>query len=271
VKCQNETIIKDLTISVINEKSFSNYDNYHPNDSTGHFVFVLQSGHNYNIEFKIDDLITYDTIRVPENEKGIQEYTKIVKISEKEITISDGVEVGNDIIDNQDLSNLNNNNQSTLQGFEPQKTSKLETGFKTSVSFDVKLPVEENKEANDTSEKHILFHDNIYFKSESSDLTNHEKVKLNKLIIELKNNPSWTINSIGHTDNKGSIRYNQILSTLRSESVKTYICNRGINYKRVHTVGKGETLPIAENVAADGSDNPTGSAANRRVEIQIIK
>ena len=123
----------------------------------------------------------------------------------------------------------------------------------------------------DSVEKHILFYDNIHFKSESSDITNNEKVKLDKLIIELENNPSWTINSIGHTDSKGSVRYNQILSTLRSESVKTYICNRGINFKRVHTVGKGETLPIAENVVSDGSDNPTGSAANRRVEIQIIK
>jgi outer membrane protein OmpA-like peptidoglycan-associated protein/tetratricopeptide (TPR) repeat protein len=270
VKCQNETIIKDLTISVINEKSFSNYDNYHPNDSTGHFVFVLQSGHNYNIEFKIDELVAYDTIRVPEDEKGIQEYTKIVQISEEEISISDGVEVGKDIIDNQDLSNLSENNQSTLQGFEPQKKSNIETGFKTSVSFDLKKPVDETKEI-DSVEKHILFYDNIHFKSESSDITNHEKTKLDKLITELKNNPNWTINSIGHTDSKGSIRYNQILSTLRSESVKTYICNRGINYKRVHTVGKGETVPIAENVAADGSDNPTGSAANRRVEIQIIK
>ena len=270
VKSQNETILKDLTISVINEKSFSNYDNYHPNDSTGHFVFVLQSGHNYNIEFKFDDLVAYDTIRVPENEKGIQEYTKIVQILDEEINILDGVEVGNDIIDNQELNNLANNNQSTLQGFEPQKKSNIDTGFKTSVSFDVKQTIEETKET-DSVEKHILFYDNVHFKSESSDITNHEKVKLDKLIIELKKNPTWTINSIGHTDSKGSIRYNQILSTLRSESVKTYICNRGINYKRVHTVGKGETLPIAENVAADGSDNPTGSAANRRVEIQIIK
>ena len=271
VKCQNETIFKDLTISVINEKSFSNYDNYHPNDSTGHFVFVLQSGHNYKIEFKIDGLIAFDTIRVPENEKGIQEYTKIVLISEKEITIKDGVEVGNEIVDNEDLSNLSENNQSILQGFEPQKISNLEIGFKNSVSFDVNIPIDETKEAIDTVEKHILFYDNIHFKSESSDITNHEKVKLDKLIKELKNNPSWTINSIGHTDSKGSVRYNQILSTLRSESVKTYICNRGVSYKRVNTIGKGETLPIAENVAADGSYNPTGSAANRRVEIQIIK
>jgi len=270
VKSQNESIIKDLTISVINEKNFSNYNNYHPNDSTGHFVFVLQSGHNYNIEFKINDLIAYDTIRVPEDETGIQEYTKIVQIFDEEISVSDGVEVGNDIIDSKDLSTLSNNNQSTLQTFEPQKTSNIETGFKTSVSFDLNTPQQIIKEI-DTVEKHILFYDNILFKSESSDLTNHEKVKLDKLITDLKNNPKWTINSIGHTDSKGSIRYNQILSKLRSESVKTYLCNRGINYKRVHTIGKGETLPIAEDIAADGSDNTLAREANRRVEIQIIK
>ena len=87
-------------------------------------------------------------------------------------------------------------------------------------------------------DKHILFYNNIYFKTESSDISNSEKSKLDLLIKELKNNPSWTINSIGHTDSKGSVRYNQILSSLRSESVKTYLCNRGISYKRVHTIGK---------------------------------
>ena len=46
-----------------------------------------------------------------------KEYTKIVQISKEEISISDGVEVGKDIIDKQDLSNLSENNQSTLQGF----------------------------------------------------------------------------------------------------------------------------------------------------------
>ena len=120
-------------------------------------------------------------------------------------------------------------------------------------------------------DKHILFYNNIYFKTESSDISNSEKSKLDILIKELKNNPSWTINSIGHTDSKGSVRYNQILSSLRSESVKTYLCNRGISYKRVHTIGKGESFPIAENVASDGSDNASGRESNRRVELQIIK
>ena len=102
-------------------------------------------------------------------------------------------------------------------------------------------------------EKHILFYDNINFKTESSDLSNGEKSKLDKLIEDLKNNPKWTVNSIGHTDNTGSMKYNQILSVLRSESVKTYIINGGISFKRIETIGMGEIHPLAENVAANGS------------------
>ena len=33
----------------------------------------------------------------------------------------------------------------------------------------------------------------------------------------------------------------------------------------------GEEQPIAENLAKDGSDIPEGKAANRRVEIQLVK
>ena len=33
----------------------------------------------------------------------------------------------------------------------------------------------------------------------------------------------------------------------------------------------GAEQPVAENLAPDGSDNPTGRAANRRVEIQLVK
>ncbi|MDA9809604.1 OmpA family protein [Flavobacteriales bacterium] len=264
VKSQNEVVLKDLTVSVINEKSFSNYKNYHPNDSTGHFVFVLQAGHNYNIEFKFDDMIAYDTIRVPEDEFGIHEYTKIVEIKEKEIVISKGFEVAGSIVNSEDLSQLSKNNESTLQIFEPQKKSDEETGFDNSISLIENTP-DTSVLAITNKEKHITFYDNVYFKTESSNISNHEKSKLDQLIKDLKDNPTWTINSIGHTDSKGSIRYNQILSSLRSQSVKTYITNRGINYKRIHTIGKGESIPIAENID-DVSDS-----ANRRVEIQIVK
>ena len=263
-------IVGNKAITVKNEKSFSNYENYHPNDSTGHFVFVLQAGHNYHIEFKIDDLMAFDTINVPENEFGIHEYTKVVEIKEKEILIAEGVDVDGDIIDNETLSQLSKNNQSTLQVFETPKKLKVKSIIESTNNFVLKNPDTAVVDVK-MEDKHILFYNNIYFKTESSDISNSEKSKLDLLIKELRNNPSWTINSIGHTDSKGSVRYNQILSSLRSESVKTYLCNRGISYKRVHTIGKGESFPIAENVASDGSDNASGRESNRRVELQIIK
>ena len=88
---------------------------------------------------------------------------------------------------------------------------------------------------------------------------------------ELKTNPGWHVNSVGHTDNTGSARYNKLLSVLRAEAVKTYLYNRGIDFKRIHAFGMGSDQPVAENLAADGSDNPTGRAANRRVELQLVK
>ena len=120
-------------------------------------------------------------------------------------------------------------------------------------------------------DKHILFHENIYFKLESAELSDASKGALDKLIEELKANPSWHVNSVGHTDNTGSVRYNKLLSVLRAEAVKTYLYNRGIDFKRIHAFGMGSDQPVAENLAADGSDNPTGRAANRRVEIQLVK
>ena len=53
--------------------------------------------------------------------------------------------------------------------------------------------------------------------------------------------------------------------------VKTYLYNRGIDFKRITAYGMGEEQPIAENLAKDGSDIPEGKAANRRVEIQLVK
>ena len=102
-------------------------------------------------------------------------------------------------------------------------------------------------------------------------LSDASKDVLDELMVELKANPDWHVNSVGHTDNTGSIRYNNLLSVLRAEAVKTYLYNRGVEFKRLHAYGMGAEQPVAENLAPDGSDNPTGRAANRRVEIQLVK
>ncbi|MDP7239531.1 MAG: OmpA family protein, partial [Candidatus Latescibacteria bacterium] len=75
----------------------------------------------------------------------------------------------------------------------------------------------------------------------------------------------------GHTDSKGSDAYNQKLSEKRALSVKTWLLtNTNISKYLLHTIGLGETQPVAPNEKEDGSDNPEGRAQNRRVEILVF-
>ena len=296
---QNGKPIKNIEVSVQNDKYYPVYKEFQINKSSGKFVFVFESGNFYNIKFDIDTLTIYDSINVSENQKGIFSYSKSIEIAEDEVVVSNAViEIEEKItIEKQPMvinnvlkaspvvsSNLSNDaNSKSLESSEKtsKKTELVKDTLPTSnqpiiadnsnsvTQEDIGAKESDSKE--DKVEEHILFYDNINFKSESSDLSNSEKSKLDKLIEDLKSNPTWRVNSIGHTDNTGSMKYNQILSVLRSESVKTYMINRGISFKRIETIGMGEVHPLAENLAADGSDNPTGRAANRRVEIQIIK
>ena len=62
-----------------------------------------------------------------------------------------------------------------------------------------------------------------------------------------------------------------MLSKKRSASVVSYITQRGINGRRVKSVGRGEGQPVARNTMPDGSDSPDGRKLNRRVEMQVVK
>lgn len=67
----------------------------------------------------------------------------------------------------------------------------------------------------------------------------------------------------GHTDSMGSDADNLKLSQARADSVRTFLVNKGLKAERVTAVGKGESVPVADNKTAEGRAN------NRRVEIVI--
>ena len=296
---QNGKPIKNIKVSVQNDKYYPVYKEFQINESSGKFVFVFESGNSYNIKFDIDTLTIYDSINVSEKQKGIFSYSKSIEIAEDQVVVSNAIieieekvttekqpMVINNVLKVSPVVSSNLSNDANSKSLESSdKASKKTDLVKDTLSTSKQPIIADNSNSvtqedivakksdskDEKVEEHILFYDNINFKSESSDLSNSEKSKLDKLIEDLKSNPTWRVNSIGHTDNTGSMKYNQILSVLRSESVKTYMINRGISFKRIETIGMGEVHPIAENVAADGSDSPTGRAANRRVEIQIIK
>ena len=73
----------------------------------------------------------------------------------------------------------------------------------------------------------------------------------------------------GHTDSVGSGSYNQRLSERRAEAVADALTGGGVSSSRIRSRGFGEQYPIAPNQREDGSDNPSGRAWNRRVEVVI--
>ncbi len=69
----------------------------------------------------------------------------------------------------------------------------------------------------------------------------------------------------GHTDNVGNPQFNRVLSELRAHVVALALAQRGVDPKRLHPQGFGETRPVASN------DTEEGRARNRRVEVLFIK
>lgn len=93
---------------------------------------------------------------------------------------------------------------------------------------------------------------------------------LDQAIRVLKETKGVTVEVGGHTDSKGSDRYNQRLSRKRAAAVREYLIAGGIAADRLVAKGYGESNPIAPNQNSDGSDNPEGRARNRRVELRIV-
>ena len=101
----------------------------------------------------------------------------------------------------------------------------------------------------------------IYFDFDQFNLSEVSKDKIKKFL----NNYGSVINEylvVGHTDTKGTNKYNLSLSIKRAEVVKEILINNGIKQSNIKILGKGE-----ESLAIDTPDD-TKQPANRRVEIK---
>ena len=104
--------------------------------------------------------------------------------------------------------------------------------------------------------------DKIYFQFNKYEIDPKSYDLLNDAAFALNEggNQAVTIEIGGHTDSKGSNRYNQKLSQQRVEAVRSYLVNKGVDPSRMTAVGYGEEMPIDTNRTAEGRAN------NRRVE-----
>lgn len=110
----------------------------------------------------------------------------------------------------------------------------------------------------------------VNFKFDSTDVTEPSIALLREARDIIARFPSALISIDGHTDAKGSERYNEDLSYRRAEAIHQYFVANGINPERLTFRGYGETVPIAANATESDSDYPEGRALNRRVELAVI-
>ena len=90
------------------------------------------------------------------------------------------------------------------------------------------------------------------------------KLVLNTVLKILSDNPSLTkLRVEGHTDNEGSIAYNQGLSERRAASVVKWLVAQKIDAARLHSVGLGPKCPLVAN------DSGAHKATNRRTEFHL--
>lgn len=106
---------------------------------------------------------------------------------------------------------------------------------------------------------------NIYFDTDKYEIKPESKVELDIVVQIMKENPEIRVEISGHTDNRASVKHNQVLSMNRAKSTVEYLVQHGIDRSRFEIKGYGLSMPCATN------DTEEGRQLNRRIEAKIIE
>ncbi|WP_321491503.1 OmpA family protein [uncultured Desulfobacter sp.] len=107
--------------------------------------------------------------------------------------------------------------------------------------------------------------DEAYFDFDKTVVKPGAYAYLDQIVEFLKAEPQAAVTIEGHTDNAGSLEYNNTLSLERAQAVKSYLTDRDIDEHRLSCKGSGYSKPVASN------NTSKGRALNRRVEIHRVK
>ena len=106
---------------------------------------------------------------------------------------------------------------------------------------------------------------NVNFDFGKSELRPEAIPEIDRLVYLMIQYPEFNVEISGHTDNKGTVKYNKELSQKRAEAVVAYMVSKGVNKNRLKAVGYGPLKPRSNN------DTDEGRQLNRRVEAEVVK
>jgi outer membrane protein OmpA-like peptidoglycan-associated protein len=104
----------------------------------------------------------------------------------------------------------------------------------------------------------------ILFRFDKSELDDRGQTALLDVAKQLQDNPSLVVELEGYTDSTGALPYNVQLSQRRSEAVRRFLVEKGIEMNRIHSIGLGDIKPSADNAT------PKGREQNRRVMVRFF-
>ncbi len=103
----------------------------------------------------------------------------------------------------------------------------------------------------------------ISFDINSANIKGSFRDSLNRVAAVISEYDKTAVHVIGHTDDTGTISYNQKLSEKRASAVARHLSRHGVVRSRMRMSGRGESNPIAHNSSSHGRSQ------NRRVEIYL--
>lgn len=107
--------------------------------------------------------------------------------------------------------------------------------------------------------------ENVYFETGSARLLPESETSLNEAGRALEKFATLRVEVQGHTDTRGSARFNQDLSQARAEAVRDYLLSRfQLRAENLTARGYGETQPETEE------RNDEELLRNRRVELRAL-
>ncbi|MEL6560252.1 MAG: PorP/SprF family type IX secretion system membrane protein [Bacteroidota bacterium] len=109
------------------------------------------------------------------------------------------------------------------------------------------------------------FNQDLNFATGQANLDLKAKNYLNQMVNIMRGNQRLGLLIIGHTDNTGDLRVNEIVSEKRAEVVKEYLVSKGISARRIRTLGRAYLEPLVDN------DSEENRLKNRRVEFVIYE
>lgn len=116
---------------------------------------------------------------------------------------------------------------------------------------------------NTGSQLRVILPESVTFPTGSSVVNSGFRSALNEVARSLRAHPNSTVRVVGHTDNVGTMAYNQQLSVDRALAVARILIADGVPASRITYAGRNFAEPITSNASA------SGRAQNRRVEVII--